>query len=205
MVENGVDVERFAAAGKSSSARSRKLLFVGSMDYFPNVEAATSFAQSVWPVLRQTFPELSFWIVGANPLPAVQALAALPGIHVTGTVPSVQPYYGDALAAVVPLKTGGGTRLKILEAMAAGIPVISTPLGAEGLAVQNGRNILLADPGNTALWVDHVRTLMDSEERWISLTGTGRQLVQSHYDWSALGTKLCQFYQEWAAIPGIAS
>src|SRR6185295_10816651 len=119
--------------------------FVGSMDYHANIEGAASFARDVWPVIHQRQPGLRFTIVGRNPPAAITDLCSAPGIEVTGSVADVGPYYREALAAVVPLNVGGGSRLKILEAMAAGVPVVSTKLGAEGLDVSDGENILLAE------------------------------------------------------------
>ena len=115
------------------------------MDYHANIEGVTSFARNVWPLLHGKKPELSFTIVGRDPAPAVRELSSIAGVEVTGSVDDVRPYYREALAAVVPLNVGGGSRLKVLEAMAAGVPVVSTARGAEGLAVRNGENILLRE------------------------------------------------------------
>jgi sugar transferase (PEP-CTERM/EpsH1 system associated) len=196
VVENGVDVASFAGAAEGST-ESRKLVFIGLMEYYPNVEAATSFAQRIWPSLRQRFPQLSLWIVGANPTPEVRELGKLEGVTVTGTVPEVRPYYRDALAAIVPLRTGGGTRLKILEAMAAGVPVISTPLGAEGLTVTPDKTILMADPDDAEAWVRHLAHLTTSESNRKTLTAAALELVRTQYDWEILGRKLCNVYKSW--------
>src|ERR1041385_4067086 len=115
------------------------------MDYHANIEGATSIARHVWPMIHERQPTLRFTIVGRNPPAAVNELSSMAGIEVTGSVADVRPYYREALAAVVPLNVGGGSRLKILEAMAAGVPVVSTTLGAEGLDVSDGENILLAE------------------------------------------------------------
>ncbi|MCU1336622.1 MAG: hypothetical protein JWO19_2203, partial [Bryobacterales bacterium] len=106
VIENGVDVASFPARADVSH-QAPKIVFVGLMDYYPNVEAATSFTQRIWPLLRERFPELNLWIVGANPTPAVLKLGDFKGVTVTGTVPDVRPFYRDALAAIVPLRTGG--------------------------------------------------------------------------------------------------
>jgi glycosyltransferase involved in cell wall biosynthesis len=119
------------------------------------------------------------------------------GVTVTGTVPDVRPYYHDALAAIVPLRTGGGTRLKILEAMAAGVPVVSTPLGAEGLAVTPGENILLADPDDAETWVNHLEQLTGSAPARKALSASALELVRTTYDWAILGRKLCNTYEGW--------
>jgi glycosyltransferase involved in cell wall biosynthesis len=115
-------------------------------------------------------------------------------VEVTGTVPSVAPYYEDALAAIVPLRTGGGTRLKILEAMAAGVPVISTTLGAEGLAVTPGKDILIADSPES--WMGALDSLLN-EQQWKGISAAGRSLVESRYDWQVLGKSLFETYRGW--------
>jgi glycosyltransferase involved in cell wall biosynthesis len=196
VIENGVDVASFSP-GTVAAPRTRKLVFVGLMDYYPNVEAATSFARNIWPRLRQRFPNLELWIVGASPTPTVVQLGNLEGVTVTGTVPEVFPYYRGALAAIVPLRTGGGTRLKILEAMAAGVPVISTSLGAEGLAVTSGQNILLAGPDDAETWLRHLEQLEASESGRSALSAAALDLVRTTYDWEILGRKLSDTYEEW--------
>jgi len=194
VVENGVDTETFLQAEASGA---NKLVFVGLMDYYPNIEAATSFVQRIWPQIRERLPGLSLWIVGANPAPSVLELAHFPGVTVTGTVPDVRPYYRDALAAIVPLRTGGGTRLKILEAMAMTVPVISTPLGAEGLAVTPGENILFAEPDDAAAWARNLVSLAESEGERKRLSQAALELVRTRYDWGFLGRKLWETYEGW--------
>jgi sugar transferase (PEP-CTERM/EpsH1 system associated) len=196
VVENGVDATYFAGASDSAEVPNR-LVFVGTMDYYPNVEATTSFARNIWPLLRQRWPELELWIVGAKPTPAVTALQEVPGVTVTGTVADIRPFYQKALAAVVPLRTGGGTRLKILEAMAAGVPVISTELGAEGLAVSPGQNILIAGPDESESWVTHLEALTQSSTLRRELTDAALQLTRTRYDWNILGGILADTYEQW--------
>jgi sugar transferase (PEP-CTERM/EpsH1 system associated) len=198
VVENGVDTGFFAGA-RDEAATPRHIVFVGAMDYFPNADAAIFFANRIWPNIRNKLGDAELIIVGANPGPAVIALREIPGVQVTGMVPDVSPFYREALAAVAPLRTGGGTRLKILEAMAAGVPVISTPLGAEGLDVTDGENILLADSEDTDGWANHVASLADSPSRRAQLTEAGFRLVKTRYDWEILGAKLRKIYQSWAS------
>jgi glycosyltransferase involved in cell wall biosynthesis len=168
-------------------------LFVGSMDYHANVDGVTHFAQATWPAIHAKKPGLVFTIVGRSPGAAVRALAELPAIEVTGTVEDVRPYYREAVVAIVPLRIGGGSRLKILEAMAAGVPVVSTSLGAEGLAVNNGRDVLLADaPGEFS------RAVLDMIEDGPArdkLVTAARALVHTRYDWSTIGQGLFDLYE----------
>lgn len=172
----------------SQSGPRDRIVFVGSMDYHANVDAVMQFAREVWPRLREQKPELVFTIVGREPSPEVRALAAMPGVEVTGTVDDVRPYYRRAVAAVVPLRVGGGSRLKILEAMAAGVPVVSTTLGAEGLDVRDGENIRLADTCDELCRA--IIALFEDEQQRRSLTAAALALVSAHYDWSALGAAL---------------
>lgn len=175
--------------------KPRRIAFVGSMDYHANVDAAVSFAKEVWPRLQAEQPGLIFTIVGRDPAREVRDLEHVSGIEVTGTVDDVRPYYHETLAAIIPLRVGGGSRLKILEAMAAGVPVISTTLGAEGLDVQDGRNILIAETSE-----DFCKAITNlDEERRRTLIAGGRALVSEQYDWSRLGALLFETYQ---GLPG---
>lgn len=199
VVENGVDCDAFAPGNgdAADSGERNTVVFVGSMDYYPNAEGAVWFAREIWPVIRERCPTLEFCIVGARPTEAVLALREIPGVTVTGTVPDVRPYYQRALAAVVPLRTGGGTRLKILEAMAAGTPVISTALGAEGLRITPGEHYLLADPERAAGWADAIDALRTNAAERQALAERGLRRAREAYDWTALGAALVKTYREW--------
>lgn len=192
VIPNGVDTSAFAST--QGPEQPDRLIFVGSMNYHANIDAASQFVNGVWPRLRARFPNLRFTIVGANPVPAVQALQSVDGVEVTGTVPDIRPYYAQAIASLVPLTVGGGTRLKILEAMAAGVPVISSPIGAEGLAVNPGSDILIAsDPAG---WESSIASLLDSETSR-KLAAAGRDLAEKHYDWNMIGARLHDLYARW--------
>lgn len=191
VVENGVPLDSFLSSSGEAESRSRfRLLFCGAMDYHANVDAVSWFAAEAWPGIHAMAPEVRFTIVGRNPAPAVQALAGQPGIEVTGTVPNVRPYYGEALAAVVPLRVGGGTRIKILEAMAAGVPVVSTGLGAEGLAAIPDEHYIRADSGEQirAALTDLLRNPGKAER----MSFAARDLVRRRYDWASLGDQLAE-------------
>jgi glycosyltransferase involved in cell wall biosynthesis len=198
VIENGVDTERFRNAG--SDGPRRRLVFVGTMDYYPNVEAAVWFTRRIWPRVRERFPEWRLTLVGGNPTSAVRELGNEPQVEVTGTVPDVRPYYQDAVASIVPLHTGGGTRLKILEAMASGVPVISTSIGAEGLAVSPGKNIDIVD--DEAGWLPALEALSRRDRLWDERASSGLELVRARYDWRMLGERLYQEYRSWlGALP----
>ena len=190
VIENGVDAAHY---GDQQSATKNRVVFVGSMDYHANIEGATSFAREVWPVIRQQQTDLRFTIVGRNPPPPVTELSSIAGIEVTGSVADVRPFYREALAAVVPLNVGGGSRLKILEAMAAGVPVVSTKLGAEGLDVSDGENIVLAE--SSSQLANGVLKVIDDVDLRARLIIGGQALVRARYDWSMLGAKLFEQYQ----------
>lgn len=201
VVPNGVDTAHYSGSemiGVRETATGvgipeRSILFVGSMDYHANIDAAAWFVRQIWEQIHDRHPGLSFLIVGRNPSPEVRALSS-ESVTVTGTVEDIRPFYCRALAAVVPLRVAGGTRLKILEAMAAGVPVVSTRTGAEGLEVEDGENILLADtPGEVA---SAIEALVLSPEARNRLSRAGRALVAERYDWSALGERLFRIHCE---------
>jgi sugar transferase (PEP-CTERM/EpsH1 system associated) len=179
LAPNGVDVQRIHAVEPPKESRS--IVFTGLMNYPPNVDAVVWFCQDIWPLLRQHLPQLRLNIVGRLPHLRVMELNRQPGVCVTGEVPDVRPYVEEALALVVPLRSGGGTRLKILEAMAMGRPVVSTSLGAEGLEIVAGENILLAETAEQFL--RQLQTLIDHPDRARQLGQAGRHLVVTQYDW----------------------
>jgi sugar transferase (PEP-CTERM/EpsH1 system associated) len=210
VIENGVDTafysdERIeqahtvwlaqtdAALAAGAKDNRRRIVFVGSMDYHANVDAAIDFTRGVWPSVHEPRSELVLTIVGRDPAPEVRRLAAVPGVEVTGRVDDVRPYYREALAAIVPLRVGGGSRLKILEAMASGVPVVSTTLGAEGLDVADGENILIAD--TTDELSEAIIGVANDELQRKNLGAAGRALVSECYDWTRLGLNLFEIYQ----------
>jgi sugar transferase (PEP-CTERM/EpsH1 system associated) len=196
VIENGVDTAFYSdlESRVANESPANRIVFVGSMDYHANIDGAVNFAREVWPRVRERHPELTFTIVGKDPASEVRELAQLPGVEVTGTVDDVRPFYRAAIAAVVPLNVGGGSRLKILEAMAAGVPVVSTTLGAEGLKVQHDENILIADTNEQL--AEAIISLVENETRSHELSSAGRALVASRYDWSSLGDELFRTYEE---------
>lgn len=200
VVENGVDVSYFSdeqmeaayedwRGGRTGDeARRHRVLFVGSMDYHANVDGAVGFARDVWPRVFELLPGAVLTIVGRNPTPEVRALAGLPGVEVTGTVDDVRPYYREALASVVPLNVGGGSRLKIYETMAAGVPVVSTRLGAEGVDAREGESIIFAETAEE--FCRALQELDGAGPKWQEMAAAGRRLVAERYDWAILGEQL---------------
>jgi sugar transferase (PEP-CTERM/EpsH1 system associated) len=199
VIENGVDVDYYTDAKlarayeiwrATNDSSAKRVLYVGSMDYHANIDAVTQFARQDWPAIHAQRPDLKFTIVGRNPAPEVTALEELAGVEVTGTVPDVRPYYAEAIAQIVPLRVGSGSRLKILEAMAAGVPVVSTTLGAEGLSVTDGCDIAIANDADAMARA--LFALCDNPEHKQNMARAARELVTRQYDWAALGLALAE-------------
>ena len=182
VIPNGVDLTQFTPGAKPAP-ESPILLYVGSMHYYPNVDAVKYFFEHCWAAIRQVVPEVRMQVVGHAPPVEIQQLDALPGVTVIGSVPDVRPYYQTATMLIVPLRLGGGTRLKIVEAMAMGVPVVSTSVGAEGLAIQSDENIVLADDAEA--FIQQILRLLQDAELRIRIAAGGRLLAQ-RYDWVAL-------------------
>jgi sugar transferase (PEP-CTERM/EpsH1 system associated) len=192
LVPNGVDTDFFQPMAGSTVEPA--LVFTGVMDYPPNIDAVLWFANEIFPRLRERDPGLRFDIVGSRPSQRVLALRDRPGIRVTGEVPDIRPYVCGAAAFVVPLRSGGGTRLKILQAMALGCPVISTRIGAEGLEVTDGETVLFAE--DAAGFSARLAELLDSSELRQRLVQRGRALVTSRYDWQGCLAGVEQLYRQ---------
>ena len=179
-IPTGVDTEYFKPC-RAAEVPAR-LVFSGSMDWHPNEDAVCYFVDTILPRIRAEAPAASFTIVGRNPGARVRELAAQPGVIVTGTIDDVRPSIGEASVYVVPLRAGSGTRIKIFEALAMGKAVVSTTVGAEGLALESGRHFLAADtPHDFATAV--IRLLRDPARRQ-ALGDEGRALVEANYSWA---------------------
>ncbi|MER2512764.1 MAG: TIGR03087 family PEP-CTERM/XrtA system glycosyltransferase [Nitrosomonas ureae] len=183
---NGVDLDYFAPDG--NDYRPESIVFTGRMDYFPNQQGVTWFCQEVLPLIRASRPQVTMTIVGAEPPYSIRALAEIPGVVVTGTVPDVRPYVQAATLAVVPLKIARGTQNKILESFALGVPVVCTSIAAVGIEAEPGEHFLVADS------TDHFarvvsQLLVDPIER-SRLAAAARSLVESRYSWQAAMAKL---------------
>jgi sugar transferase (PEP-CTERM/EpsH1 system associated) len=186
VVPTGVDTAFFTPA--RSTADSRTLVFTGSMDWLPNEDAMLFFCAEVLPLIREAEPATSLVIVGREPTPAVRRLAHEHGITVTGRVDDVRPPVAEAAVYVVPLRIGGGTRLKIFEAMAMGKAVVSTGIGAEGLPVRDGEHLLLADEPRA--FAGAVVALLRDVDRRRQIEAAARALMVERYDWSAVAGAL---------------
>jgi len=180
VIPTGVDVDYFHPTPVEETANS--LVFTGSMDWLPNEDAILYFVDAVLPLIKKQCPEISLEVVGRSPSRKLQALAAREGsLRLTGWVEDIRPFVARGSVCIVPLRIGGGTRLKIFEAMAMSKAVVSTSVGAEGLPVQSGANIIVADtPGDFAQSV--VSLLCDPSQRR-RLGTSARALVQEKYSW----------------------
>lgn len=181
---NGVDTKKYGQLPEEGN--EPEILFIGNMSYHPNVDAASYFCKEVLPRIRRMQPDAKVWIVGIHPSESVRRLEG-DGVVVTGQVQDVVPYYRRAKVCVVPLRAGSGTRLKILEAMALGRPVVSTSIGCEGLDVEDGRHLLIANDGERFAY--QVAKLLAEPGLRAGMTASAREFVVASYDWDAITRK----------------
>lgn len=180
-IPTGVDTDFFHPAADAVEVAD-SLVFTGSMDWHPNEDAILYFVDAILPLVRQKIPAVKLTVVGRNPGLHLRNVATAAGVDVTGTVDDVRPYIDSATVYIVPLRIGGGTRLKIYEALAMGKAVVSTTIGAEGLPLQEGTEIVRADTPET-LAASIVELLRDAARRR-SLGAAGRRLMEEQYSWA---------------------
>jgi glycosyltransferase involved in cell wall biosynthesis len=187
VVENGVDCGYFQFHPRSE--RCRGLVFAGGLDWYPNRDAMRHFCREIWPLLEPRPGGLTLSIIGGGRDPVLERFAAHdPAIHLHGFVADLRPALREAAVFVCPMRDGGGTKLKILDAMAQGVPVISTSLGCEGLEVVPGEHLLVADaPGDFAGAVARLHGNVGEQNR---LAGNARALVQDRYAYEVLGRRM---------------
>ena len=186
VVPNGVDTDVFDKVHMSQEIVDR-IIFTGTMNYYPNIDAVLYFARECWPLILSQVPNATWQIVGKDPTPEVSDLADLPGISVTGSVPDVTCYLAAATVAIAPILIGGGTRLKILEALAMRKAVVSTSRGCEGLSMIPGKHLIVADQAQA--FAQAVVDLMQDRERRKALGNAGRALVEAEYSWERCGAQ----------------
>ena len=177
---NGVDSEYFAPAGESYDPDT--ISFVGRMDYYPNQECMFDFCAGTLPRLRARRPNLRLLIVGAEPTAAVRRLGESPGVTVTGSVPDVRPYLQRSALMIAPLNIARGTQNKILEAMAQGVPVVTSGVAARGVDAVAGEHFLVAR--TPAEFESAIMVILDRPEERARLAHAGRERMQTHHDWS---------------------
>lgn len=191
-IPNGVDLDYFKPQGIST--QPNRIIFVGTMNWYPNIEAVQFIAEKLWPVLKLKHPDLVCDIIGANPPSSIRTLAeSLLDFNVHGFVDDVRPFIEAATVYVCPIRDGGGTKLKILDAMAMAKAIVAHPIACEGINVTHHRNILLAENENS--FIEHIDTLLKSSDIRESLGRAARVLMEQAYGYTAIGKLLSETFQ----------
>lgn len=188
-IPNGVDCSFFNYNFNPSIEGS--VLFVGNFMHSPNVDGVLYFAREIWPGIKDVIPDAKFTVVGNAPTDEIKSLAS-DDVVIKGGVPDLRPYYAESAVCVIPLRIGSGTRLKLLEALACGVPVVTTPVGAEGLNLENGNHCLIAD--SAAEFASGMIKLLENRELRMKLSQNGRRLVESKYDWDIIAVQQDELY-----------
>jgi glycosyltransferase involved in cell wall biosynthesis len=199
VIPNAADVEYYRPRPTDPSPDGRTVVFFGLLSYVPNIDGVTHFVQAIWPRIAAAHPEARCKIIGCGAPPSLQALAG-PQVELTGFVSDLRPHLAEAAAVVVPLRLGGGTRLKIVEAMAMGKAVVSTSLGAEGIEAVRGRDILIEDA--PAAFADAVNRLLAEPCEAARIGQSARQLAVERYAWSGAARVLEGFYRRILEVTG---
>lgn len=197
VVPNGVDLPA-ESPRRDRAANHPTIVFIGTMSYEPNQDAAKFFLKAIFPLIRAELPNSRFLIVGHEPTKEIQALNSVDGVTVTGSVPSVESYLRQAAVVVVPIRFGGGTRIKILEAMAHRKAIISTTVGAEGIDVQHGKHLLLADEPS-AFAQACLLCLREAVVRE-QIANEGYSLVRRHYTWDRIERQVAEIVSAGASL-----
>lgn len=203
VVDNGVDARFFSAGADARTPDPHEILFLGSLDWRPNLDALDVLLSSILPAVRAVEPEARLSIVGRNPPPSlVHRVRSTANADLHADVPDVRPYLARAGVMAVPLRIGGGSRLKIIEAIAAGVPVVSSRVGCEGLIFAPGRDLVVADEPDAmaAALVDAIR----HPDRFVQMARSGRAVIDSHYDWRRLAGRLEEVWQAVAAPTAVS-
>lgn len=187
----GVDFDSIPLVERDPN--SKDILFLGTMYWPPNIDCVLYFYREILPMIKQKLPECTFTIAGQKPPRAVQDLARDPAVRVTGYVKDPRDVAAKCGVFVVPLRSGSGVRVKILDALAMGLPVVSTSIGAEGLAVKNGEHLLIADDAES--FAEAVTTILNNKEVAQNLGLRGRELVRQEYSWQVVEKRLLDVYE----------
>jgi glycosyltransferase involved in cell wall biosynthesis len=193
VIPNGVDTDFYQREKVTPlDLPPHSLVFTGTLDFRPNVDAVLWFAQEVLPLVKVHAPDVHVYVVGQRPHARLDALRADPAITITGAVEDTRPYIAAASVYIIPLRMGGGTRLKVLEALALQAPLVSTTLGVEGFGVTNGKELLLAD--EAATFARSIVALIEDREQARSLGQAGRAFAVQYYDWRSIVPKFEAVY-----------
>jgi len=192
VVPNGVDTTYFTP---DHGEETKSVIYTGGMNMFANRDAVLYFLNEIWPAIKAKEPDVQFYAIGQDPPPELAQISRRdPHVIVTGYVDDIRPFVSKAAVYVVPLRVGGGTRLKILDAMAMGKAIVSTSIGCEGLEVSNGENILISD--NPTAFVENTVELLKNMRKRGDLGAAARRLVESKYGWETIGRTLQQVYEK---------
>ena len=193
VVPNGVDIDYFRPTSPQELVPAR-VAFLGPTYMFPNRDAVDFFLADVWPLISRRYPESTFHLIGKNSVDEKLRFESHPGVRCEGYVPDIRPGFAEAECSVVPLRVGGGTRLKILDAWSMGKAIVSTSIGCEGLETADGRNILIRDDAKG--FADAVVQILNDAELRNRLGHEGRMTVEKHYAWPIVGRHLSSLYME---------
>ncbi|MDO6558274.1 TIGR03087 family PEP-CTERM/XrtA system glycosyltransferase [Paraglaciecola chathamensis] len=180
-LQNGMDTELFKPSQTNKDLSVPKLLFTGVMDYAPNIDAVIWFVEKVWDLILLRWPDATFHIVGMSPTDKVLNLGQKKGLVVTGYVDDVLPYFDEANIFIAPFRIARGVQNKVLQAFACGLPVISTPLGAEGIRCESNKSILIANKSHE--FVTHIEQLLNSDSHFHSIVNSALDIIHQHYAW----------------------
>lgn len=198
VVPNGVDTEHFRRGrvdGVDAVGFQPFLLFTGTLDFRPNVDAVTWFVRTIWPALHRRRPRLRFCVVGQRPAPQILELGRVPGVEIVGPVADIRPWFEAAAAYVLPMRIGGGVRLKLLETWSMELPCVTTTMGAEGVPeLEPGRHALVAD--ESAAFAAEVERLLDDGELARRIAAAARSLVVAAYDWRPIVTRMERAWED---------
>jgi glycosyltransferase involved in cell wall biosynthesis len=185
VLPNGVDLRKFAISERRELAEKPTIIFTGTLCYEPNIQGIQWFYSFVWPLIKSRIPEVQLHLVGLSPAEEVLSLANLDkDIYIFPNVPDVQPYLSRSHVGICPLLSGSGTRLKILEAFAAGLPMVSTRIGVEGICAENSKHILIVD--DAIQFANGVVYLLENPEEANKMRASARKLAEERYDWEII-------------------
>jgi glycosyltransferase involved in cell wall biosynthesis len=193
VVANGIDVRFFNQTKKKKSAQPT-VLFVGNFKWLPNKDAAVFLAQEIWPLIKKEIPQAKLWIVGTNPTKEINRLQELPGVIVEGEIADIRTAFGQANVLLAPIRNGRGTKYKVLEAMATQLPVVTTPLGTEGINIIPGQHALVATSATDL--ANQTIQLLRNKRQGRKLAREAKKLITKHYNWKKISADLDKIYQK---------
>jgi glycosyltransferase involved in cell wall biosynthesis len=194
-VPNGVDIGYFKP--ENTVQLNNSLIFVGTLSWYPNVEAVRFIGHKLWPALKSAIPDITIDVVGANPPDDIKQIGEIDeDFHVHGFVDDVRPYLSRSSVYICPIKDGGGTKLKILDALAMEKAVVAHPIACEGIQVENGLNVIFAETIED--YVHSIKSLLDNNRQRLSIGKAARELIEDKYTYEKVGKKLSDLYEDCA-------